>query len=167
MTDLSPPNLFPDPAGRLTARSAAARRVTMERRARRIRKSIVAVALGLFAAAFITVYTKLASGNDPAVEASAARRASATQLTASVTVSNAAAERAGEDAAARKAAAARQAVARRRAAAKRAAARRRKAEHAAAAGWFAPFRYLLIVTNSTVAPKFPSSRLIGRARRNL
>jgi hypothetical protein len=37
----------------------------MGRSARRIRKSIAAVALGLFAAAFITVYTQLASGTTP------------------------------------------------------------------------------------------------------
>jgi len=61
---------------------ADARRAQMRRRAGRIRRTIAASAAALFAAAFIGVYVQLASGHDPALVASAAKRSSTSALAA-------------------------------------------------------------------------------------
>jgi hypothetical protein len=47
----------------------------MRLRARRIRQRVAGLAVALFSAAFLTVYVQLASGHDPALTASARRRA--------------------------------------------------------------------------------------------
>ncbi len=63
---------------------AAARRESMRLRARRIRRSVAGLAGTLFAIAFLVVYVQLASGNDPALTAAAARSSSSSSnLTAS------------------------------------------------------------------------------------
>ena len=46
----------------------------MRRRARRIRRAVAALAVTLFASAFLIVYVQLASGHDPALAANAAKR---------------------------------------------------------------------------------------------
>jgi hypothetical protein len=50
-------------------------RDAVRRRARRIRRSVAAVAVTLFAVAFLVVYVQLASGHDPALLANAQKRA--------------------------------------------------------------------------------------------
>jgi len=63
----------------LQARALArTRRAAMRRRASRIRRSVAALALALFSAAFLGVYAQLASGHDPALSAAARRRTTAT-----------------------------------------------------------------------------------------
>lgn len=63
---------------------AAARRDAMRLRARRIRRSVAGLAGTLFVVAFLVVYVQLASGNDPALKAAAARSSSSSSnLTAS------------------------------------------------------------------------------------
>lgn len=49
----------------------------MRRRARRIRRAVVGLAVALFAATFLVVYVQLASGHDPALVANAAKRRAA------------------------------------------------------------------------------------------
>jgi hypothetical protein len=61
---------------------ANAKREQMRLRASRIRRTIATAAAGLFAAAFIGVYVQLASGHDPALVASAAKRSSTSALAA-------------------------------------------------------------------------------------
>jgi uncharacterized membrane protein YgcG len=54
------------PTGKLDARTLAqSKREAMHRRARQIRRSVAALAVALFTAAFLAVYVQLASGNDP------------------------------------------------------------------------------------------------------
>lgn len=56
---------------------AEEKRGTLLRRSRRVRRSVAALTVTLFVAAFATIYVQLASGNDPALKA-AAQRHSAT-----------------------------------------------------------------------------------------
>jgi hypothetical protein len=53
---------------------AGDRRAELHRRARRIRRSVGAVAAALFVALFLIVYVQLASGHDPALSASSKAR---------------------------------------------------------------------------------------------
>ena len=80
------PNTPPAPRGKdraLEGRAlAGAKREQMRRRASRIRQTIALSAAGLFAAAFLGVYVQLASGHDPALLASAAKRSSTSVLAA-------------------------------------------------------------------------------------
>lgn len=74
----TPPTGPPAPEG-LSARTlAASRREAMRGRARRIRRSVLGLSLGIFTAAFMAVYVQLASGHDPALTAAARARAAAT-----------------------------------------------------------------------------------------
>jgi hypothetical protein len=50
-------------------------RDAIRRRTRRIRRSVAALAVTLFAIAFLVVYVQLASGHDPALVANAQKRA--------------------------------------------------------------------------------------------
>jgi hypothetical protein len=59
---------------------AQERRQTMLLRARRIRRSVAALAAALFSLAFLVIYVQLASGHDPALLANA-KRASAAKAT--------------------------------------------------------------------------------------
>ena len=59
---------------------ARERRDAIRRRGRRIRRTVAAVAVTLFAAAFLVVYVQLASGHDPALVANAERRAASTSV---------------------------------------------------------------------------------------
>jgi hypothetical protein len=52
----------------------------MRLRARRIRQRVAGLAVALFSAAFLTVYVQLASGHDPALTASAKRRAASSTV---------------------------------------------------------------------------------------
>ena len=83
--DLPPtPRCAADSAERMRATDlAAARREAMSTRARRIRRSVAAVASTFFVVAFLAVYVQLASGHDPSLTAAEARRAAAATLTAS------------------------------------------------------------------------------------
>lgn len=56
---------------------AATRREGMRRRARRIRRSVIGLALSLFTAAFLAIYVQLASGHDPALTAASNRKSTA------------------------------------------------------------------------------------------
>jgi hypothetical protein len=60
---------------------AGAKRAALYRRARRIRRSVAALAVALFLAAFAGIYVQLATGHDPALVAAAQRRATTAQLT--------------------------------------------------------------------------------------
>ncbi len=61
--------------GREDARArASSHRDGIRRRARRIRRSVAALAVTLFAVAFLVVYVQLASGHDPALVANAEKR---------------------------------------------------------------------------------------------
>lgn len=75
----TPANAQPELDGRALAR---ARRASMQRRARRIRRSVAGLSLGLFTAAFLAVYVQLASGHDPALTANAKRRATTSSTSA-------------------------------------------------------------------------------------
>ena len=82
--DLPPTPPTTDSRERMRAKGlAAARREAMATRARRIRRSVAAVASTFFLVAFLAVYVQLASGHDPSLTASEARRAAAATLTAS------------------------------------------------------------------------------------
>jgi cytoskeletal protein RodZ len=62
----------------LVARMHARERVaTMRLRARRIRRSVVALAATVFTATFLVVYVQMASGHDPALTAAVKRSAAA------------------------------------------------------------------------------------------
>jgi hypothetical protein len=64
--------------GRMDARAlASSRREALRRRTRRIRRSVAALAVTLFGLVFAIVYVQLASGHDPGLAASAARRRAA------------------------------------------------------------------------------------------
>jgi hypothetical protein len=64
--------------GRDDARARAlSHRDAIRRRARRIRRSVAALAVTLFAVAFLVVYVQLASGHDPALVVNAEKRAAA------------------------------------------------------------------------------------------
>ncbi len=66
-------------AEQLNARALArSRRAAMRRRAGRIRRSVAALAVALFTAAFLGVYVQLASGHDPALSAAGKSTASST-----------------------------------------------------------------------------------------
>jgi hypothetical protein len=65
---------------RMRAR-AGDHRAEIRRRARRIRRSVASLAAVLFSAAFLVIYVQLASGHDPALEASARRAATASTVT--------------------------------------------------------------------------------------
>lgn len=76
----------PSPRQRDAKALATSRRDAMLRRARRIRRTVAALAATLFATAFLIVYVQLASGHDPALLANAAkRRATSTSVTSSTT----------------------------------------------------------------------------------
>jgi hypothetical protein len=63
-------------AGHRDAKAIAqGHREAIRRRARRIRRSVAALAVTLFAVAFLVVYVQLASGHDPALVANAEKRA--------------------------------------------------------------------------------------------
>jgi len=64
-------------------------------RARRIRRSVASLAAILFSAAFLVIYVQLASGHDPALEASARR--AATQSTATTGTSTTTATSSGSE----------------------------------------------------------------------
>jgi hypothetical protein len=53
---------------------AQSRRAAMRLRARRIRRSVAGLTIGIFVAAFLAVYVQLASGHDPALSTSSKRR---------------------------------------------------------------------------------------------
>jgi len=62
--------------GRNDARArASSHRDAIRRRARRIRRSVLTLAVTLFAAAFLVIYVQLASGHDPALVANVEKRA--------------------------------------------------------------------------------------------
>jgi hypothetical protein len=74
----------PRTAEQLDARALARTRLeAMRRRTRRIRRSVTGLALALFAASFTIVYVQLASGHDPALVASARKRAAAASAASS------------------------------------------------------------------------------------
>jgi uncharacterized membrane protein len=89
-------------AGQRDAREAKAlargHREAIRRRTRRIRRSVAALAVTLFAVAFLVVYVQLASGHDPALVANAAKRA-ASAGGGSETISSATGEASGESSA--------------------------------------------------------------------
>jgi len=63
-------------AGQRDAKALAqSHRDAIRRRTRRIRRSVAALAMTLFAVAFLVVYVQLASGHDPALVANAQKRA--------------------------------------------------------------------------------------------
>jgi hypothetical protein len=62
---------------------AAARREEMARRTQRIRRSVAALASTFFVLAFLAIYVQLATGHDPALTASAARRSASADVLAS------------------------------------------------------------------------------------
>lgn len=65
------------PVEKLDGRAlAAARRASLSRRARRIRRGVAGGALGVFVAAFLGLYVQLASGHDPGL--ASARHSAAT-----------------------------------------------------------------------------------------
>jgi hypothetical protein len=90
-------------AGQRDARDAKAlarsRREAIRRRTRRIRRSVAAVAVTLFAVAFLVVYVQLASGHDPALVANAEKRAASAGGVGSETSSSATSEASGESSA--------------------------------------------------------------------
>ncbi len=68
----------PSTPGQMDARAlASSRREALGRRTRRIRRSVAGLAVTMFALVFAIVYVQLASGNDPALSANAARRRAA------------------------------------------------------------------------------------------
>jgi hypothetical protein len=67
---------------------ATSRRDAMLRRARRIRRTVAALAATLFATAFLIVYVQLASGHDPALVANAAKRRAASTSVGSAAASS-------------------------------------------------------------------------------
>lgn len=98
----------PSPAGRdsepgnpeqLRARAIArGRREAMNRRARRIRRTVAGATAALFAAAFLGIYVQLAAGHDPALDAKAKRTSAATVTAAGNTSATKAAESEAESA---------------------------------------------------------------------
>jgi hypothetical protein len=75
---------------------AQGHREAIRRRTRRIRRSVAALAVTLFAVAFLVVYVQLASGHDPALVANAEKRAASAGSVGSETSSSATSEAFGE-----------------------------------------------------------------------
>jgi hypothetical protein len=82
------------PQARALARN---RRTELRRRARRIRRSVAALALAIFSAAFLAIYIQLASGHDPALAAAARRPASVSAQTSNAASTTSAGEATGTE----------------------------------------------------------------------
>jgi hypothetical protein len=87
-------------AGQRDAKAIAqGHREAIRRRARRIRRSVAALAVTLFAVAFLVVYVQLASGHDPALVANAEKRAASASSIGSETSFSGTSETSGESSA--------------------------------------------------------------------
>jgi cytoskeletal protein RodZ len=84
--ELQPQPAIPgaDPSPRMDARKLVRVRLAAKRRrARRIRRTVVAFSVVIFVALFSTIYVQLASGHDPALSASSKTVAAAKKTTPS------------------------------------------------------------------------------------